>query len=292
MSSASQEVVRQQQSRPATRIGILLVGLQQANIAALRFLVLQMNRVQVTFEYEFLPVPDDDFIRHLKRGDVLDRDEIKARIPAFTDRYRSVLAKQNIAYGLQEEPAEHFVVVSLARFADQFYSTRRQAFSVLALGNWERFMAPPSILEFILTLIVREAVAAISPSLRGSVHLGTKGCLFDFTPSLDEVRFKVLGAFVCGHCSSALQTDGYPQVAAEIRSVLGKGWLGRVDDPGSPAAMVAKLGYNLFTTKGLKATPWEKILGTLQEEGVKLVLAVIGSVVGALVLVWLGLKVS
>jgi hypothetical protein len=43
--------------------------------------------------------------------------------------------------------------------------------------------APPErfvILEFIITLIMRESIAFVSPSLRGSEHLGTKGCLSDF----------------------------------------------------------------------------------------------------------------
>ena len=277
---------------PPKRIGLLLVGLEQANTVALRFLVLQMNRLQQTFEYEFLPVPDDEFILQLRRSEVLVRNDVKEQMPGFAERYRNSLAKQKIEYGLRETPPEYFVIVSLARFDDEFYSTRRHALSVLALGNWERFMAPPSILEFIFTLVVREAVAAIAPPLRGSVHLGTKGCLCDFTASLDEVRFKVLGAFVCAHCSTALQAAGYPQLTAEICSVLGRDWLGRLDDAQSPAAVVAKLGYNLFTTKGLKATPWESVLSTLQEEGVKLVLAVLGSVIGAIILFRLGLRVS
>jgi hypothetical protein len=41
-------------------------------------------------------------------------------------------------------------------------------------------MAPPSIFEFILMLLLRQAASFRAPALSKSTHLGTKGCLFDF----------------------------------------------------------------------------------------------------------------
>src|SRR5262249_28168164 len=152
------------------------------------------------------------------------------------------------------------VVISLARLEDGYYSTRAANVSLLALGNWKRKMSPPSIFEFVLTLVLREGIAAVAPSLRGSVHLGTKGCILDFTANLDEVKHKVLGAFVCSHCRAALLADGQPALIAEIPTVLEKKWLGKESDPESPAATITKLGHNLFSTKGLKTTAWEKIV--------------------------------
>ena len=43
------------------RIGILLAHMDKLNITALKFLVLRMNMLQHTFEYEFLPLPLDKF---------------------------------------------------------------------------------------------------------------------------------------------------------------------------------------------------------------------------------------
>jgi hypothetical protein len=151
-------------------------------------------------------------------------------------------------------------------------------------------MAPPSIVEFLLTLIVREAVASVSPQLRGSVHLGTKGCLFDFTYNLDDVRFKVLNAFVCNYCVTALTVDQLPSLPHEIQKVLRKKWLGPSSKAGSPAAIVSKLGHDLFTTKGLQPTFWEQVIKILREEGTKQVLTIVGIVLGALLLAWFGLK--
>jgi hypothetical protein len=116
-------------------------------------------------------------------------------------------------------------------------------------------------------LLLREAVAATSPSLRGSVHLGTKGCLCDFSPSLSDVRQKVLNGFVCAHCRAVLDADGLPGLAAELEAVLQRQWLGSPTEAGTPAGIAAKLGYDLlFVASGLKASPWESFKSTLRQQ--------------------------
>ncbi|MBS0150484.1 MAG: hypothetical protein JSR31_06040 [Nitrospira sp.] len=222
----------------------------------------------------------------------LNRTDIKSQTADFHQRYRAYLAGLNKDFLLKEAPPDYFIVVCLATFDDDYYTTRKDRVSVIALGNWERHMAPPSIVEFLLTLIVREAVASVSPLLGGSVHLGTKGCLCDFTPQLDDARFKVLNAFVCGHCANALSTDKLPQLVEELQFVLSKKWLGLTSKVGTPAAIALKLGHDLFATKGLQPTFWEQALKTLQEEGTKQILTLIGAVVGAVLLVWFGIKGS
>jgi hypothetical protein len=67
--------------------------------------------------------------------------------------------------------------------------------------------------------------------------------------------------------------------------------LGRRDDAGSPAAIVSKLGFDLFITKGLSATTWERVTARLQEEGIKQLMTVLGVVLGAGLLFWLGWRV-
>jgi len=237
-----------------------------------------------------LPCAVDDFLVTLRSKSLIDRDHVRAELPAFYKRYRAYLTSLNASYSLKEDPPEYFVVVCLSTFKDDYYTTRKDHISVIALGNWERPMAPPSIVEFLLTLIVREAVASVSPQLRGSVHLGTKGCLCDFTFDLEDVRFKVLTAFVCSHCVTALAIDKLPGLPGEIEEVLKKKWLGVSSKVGSPAAIVSKLGHDLFTTKGLQPTLWEQISKVLREEGTKQVLKIIGLVLAAALLAWLGLK--
>ena len=276
------------------RIGILLTGFENANIPALQFLVLHMNTLQHAFEFEFLPVnPKDEFIKKLlssSSSSPVNRNETRGNTSVFLGRYKDFLQGRVKVYEINEAPADYFIMVTKTYFDDKYYTMREDALSIIALGNWKRSMAPPSVLEFILTLIIREAVASVSKSLSGSIHLGTKGCLFDFTASLNEVRNKVLNGFICRHCREELKRGGFSDFADELTPILQKQWLGKSDDPTSPAGISLKLGYDLFTTKGSEATKWEKFLTTIQDEGVKQLIKIAGGVIIAGLLFWLGWK--
>lgn len=273
------------------RIGVLTGRAEGFNLPALRFLVLQLNRLQSSFEYEFLRTDDfkDQFLDDLVDRARVDREEIRKKVPAFITKFTTHLEEKNKKFLLQEPPPNYFILLTLAKYKDNYYSMREARMSVLALGNWDARMAPPTILEFVLTLILRDSLAAACPGLSGSVHAGTKGCLCDFTEYQDETRFKALEGFVCNHCRGVL--GDFQNVADDITRILGWQWLGEKTDPGSPAGILSKLGYDLFLTKGLKRVR-DKILNTLREEITKDVVRIFVELLIAALLLWLGLKPS
>jgi hypothetical protein len=276
------------------RFGILSV-VEQVNDAALRFIILSLNLIQDSFEFEFVPFNSKDQLLEALRLDTpVDREEIRDKCVEFQDRQAELFRRHTKGYQAKETTPDHVIVLSTARFSDNFYSVRCGGVSVIALGNWRRSMAPPSILEFFLTLITREVIAAVSPKLRGSVHVGTKGCPCDFTPSLSEVRQKVLSSYLCDYCRRSLEEDGVGGSIREIEKMLAKSWLGSPDDSSSVAAITSALGHDLFLVKGLRPTFWEAFLVTLRQEGAKQALAMTATVVAAILvatlLVLLGLK--
>src|SRR5215469_16766959 len=96
-----------------------------------------------------------------------------------------------------------------------------------------------------------------------SQHLGTKGCLFDFTSQLADVKFKTLGGFICSDCRQALASDGHSDLPDCLEKVLTRRWIRRRSLPGSPASIVSKFGYDLFITKGPQPTFIETLVSTL-----------------------------
>ena len=207
-----------QQAR--SRIGILLadVGKFNRNDAVLKYLVLHMNTLQTTFEFEFLPVDlNDNFIQMFSAQKTVKRNSNlrKIDIPAFLEGYREYLRYQN--YVMKEERLpDNLVLVTTACFDDKYYSLREPGIAILAFGGWKSAMYPPSLIEIILAVILRQSVGLISPSLRPSVHLGTKGCLCDFTMQLNKVRQHVLNGFICGYCRTCLEADGLPTLADDL----------------------------------------------------------------------------
>jgi hypothetical protein len=194
-----------------TRIGVSLGRVPSLNVSALRFLILQMNSLQRTFEfefllsgphfnfpflpgeYEFLPTDrQDDFCIMLSSKSPINKDRVRDEAPIFLQNYREFLQGKIRYYNIKQALPDHIVLLTFAHFSDNYYTMRLKGLSILAMGNWERDLAPPSILEFILTIILREAVAFVSPLLRGSIHIGTKGCLLDFSTRSGSKSYKAL----------------------------------------------------------------------------------------------------
>lgn len=291
MNNASKVAVQQSPKR----IGILLadMGKFNRNIPVLKYLVLHMNTLQKTFEFEFLPVDlgngfiqmfsdrsDIENSRNTEKGKELREKEI----PAFREVYRADLRTKIKDFGISDqEVPEHFILVTTAHFCNNYYSMREPSFAILALSEWERRFFPPSLIEYILILILRQSVALVSPSLEASVHLGTKGCLCDFSSFLPDVRLKALNGFVCSYCRAALERDGFGTFAGELESVLKKDWLGNAAEPYAPARIAANLGYNLFITKGFIMTWQEKVQSLLTEQFLTQLIALIASTVAGVI---------
>ena len=113
---------------------------------------------------------------------------------------------------------------------------------------------------------MREAVGSVCPALRGSIHYGSKGCICDFSPVLEDVRLKVLSGFLCSYCMDALDKAGLAALSDEVKKVMGKEWLGDANEPKSVAGMLANLGVDLFVARGLVPTWRESIVKVLRED--------------------------
>lgn len=275
------------------RISILLSeDLNELHVPALKYLILHLNRLQSTFEYQFLPQPKSSrFLNYLSGNTPKDRMLVQREVSRFLSEYKAFLAGSQRQFPhLQEPLPEYYIVISLARFSDNYYLAESGQVGIIALGNWERFMAPPSLLEFILSLVIVESVYLVSTTIGHLSHLGTKGCLFDFNPQLENVRFGVLEGYICNHCRQKIAGSEFPRLAAELSEILDKKWLGQSSDPSSPAGVVANFGYDLFLTKGIKPTLWERTMSTLQQEGVKQLLKLVGTLIVAVILFYLGIK--
>ena len=271
------------------RIGIIPGPLERIKLPPLQYLILHLNTLQSSFEYQFYPSPNNDPFFTFLRSEP-DSDRVAAEAPGFLIRYKESLRHIAKGYRLTEEPAENYVLLSTVRLSDNYYTVVVEDLSVVALGNWRRAMAPPSAIEFFVFLILQLSVGLSFPPMRPAFHLGTKGCLWDFTPNLNEARYQILNGFICAHCRRKLDEAGLQDLRSDIECVARREWLGATDESRSPANIAAKLGHDLFITRGLRPTLWENALSTVRDEGVKQVMKILGAVLLAAVLVWLGLK--
>jgi hypothetical protein len=272
------------------QIGIVLCDdIAEPAAPALKFLLLQLNTLQSTFEYQFLPVPYNELLNRLASGEPIERSDVDGELPRFAKTYSDFLKRRATDYELPAVLLDQILVVSRATFRDRYYVTGSEDVTILALGNWERVMAPPSLVEFIVTLALSASVDTL-PLADDPTHLGTKGCLFDFNENLLNARFMSLQGFICQSCRGELDKAGYPRLADELTKILDKRWMGTSTDSSSPAGITAKLGYDLFLTKGLVPRFRERFLSNIEQEGIKALIKFIGEIILAGALIYLGWK--
>jgi hypothetical protein len=276
--------------RALPQIGIILCAdIAQEALPARKYLLLQLNTLQSAFEYQIIPTYSDIFLETLASRKPLNRETVLADIPRFRADYTGLLSNEIRGYGMSGQSPSHYIIISRATFEDGYYVDGQNNVSILALGNWERWMAPPSLVEFVISIVLSVSIYAL-PSIQDLFHFGTKGCLFDFNADLSNARFMSLQGFVCRECRNKLETLGYAELAAELKVILEKKWLGNISECNSPAGIAAKLGYNLFLTKGLVPRWWERSLEAIEQEGLKELIKFIGAVLLAGSLIYFGLR--
>jgi hypothetical protein len=139
------------------------------------------------------------------------RECTRAELEPFLQRLNGSLQREVQNLKDKTFPAD-FILLSMAKFGDLFYAVSKQHIRLVALGWWKKIMAPPSPVEAFVMLALRHAIALRCRYFAANTHVGTKGCLFDFTDDLAEARFKVLLGFICDECRRVLVSSGEGQL--------------------------------------------------------------------------------
>jgi hypothetical protein len=273
------------------RLSIIPADLGKFPIAALKYLLLHVNTLQNDVEFQFLPARNTQgLLADLGPKSTVSLEVLQAQLPTFIATLTADQEELASHFGLPPVDLGRCVIVSSATLDKHYYHLWQPEYSALFLGDWERAMSPPSLLEFLLSLIMVEGLYAVTPSPAAYSHFETRGCIGDFTLSLADARYKILSGHLCTDClRTAIEAIG-EQRANVWRDLLSKSWIGTLGQPLAPAAIVEKLGYNLFVTRGIAPTRWERVKELITQEGPKELIKLCAAVTLAGLLVWLGLK--
>ena len=271
------------------KIGVVIVPFGSvADRTALIYLILYMNSIQRSFEYQILPFLGTGLMEKVMPGVKVDRLEVEREMPSYLSQYRKHLQKSCSSYRLNDDFDFPFVFLSTCTFSDNYYQTGGKGWGMISLGNWERVMAPPSILEFFLTLLVRVSVDKVSTE-RMDRHFGTIGCCFDFNSSLSSLRYSILIGLVCTSCTERLESIFDDHVAIDVSLLLRRLWLGTSSHPSEVAIVTKKMGYDLFHTSGIKVTWWDRVRESFEKEFVRSMFKILVLLVGSYFVVKFGL---
>jgi hypothetical protein len=107
--------------------------------------------------------------------------EAVAQIDDFVLRVNASCAEEANSYGLQAEQIDKIVLLTNTRFRDNYYYVGCPTWAIIALGGWQNELAPPSIVEYYLSILTTSALDALGAGIER--HYLTPGCNFDFNAS-------------------------------------------------------------------------------------------------------------
>jgi len=273
------------------KIGILLTDLGGLDLRALKYLLIFQNTIQASFEFQLMPYDSNNqLFTSLNSNTSVCRNTVTEKANTFINDYKDWLVDYASGYKLEISYPDGIIILSNCKFLDNFYATGGDGWDIVALGNWERVMAPPSIVEFFLTLVLRASIDVACGDDYPKRHHSLKGCVFDFNASIDDTRYSILSGYLCDSCCKKIADTASEQVVKDACLLLGKKWLGDAIEPTTASNNVKKLGYDLFHTSGIKPTIRERLLAAAEKEAVANIFKLLGGIILVSLLVWLGLQ--
>jgi hypothetical protein len=100
----------------------------------------------------------------------------------------------------------------------------------------------------------------------------------------------VLAGFICSRCRAVLSKLLSETFVQDIELLISKTWIGSREEHTSIATNTKKLGYDLFVTKGIEPTVFERLTILVEKEGVKTILNILAALAIAGLLLWFGLR--
>src|ERR1035438_9560143 len=86
------------------RVGVILADMGKLNVTALKYLIVHLNTLQRSIEFELLtPDSTDPLLIQLSHEQIVDRDKCRGMLPTFRDRIVKELQREQTEYDLTDQ---------------------------------------------------------------------------------------------------------------------------------------------------------------------------------------------
>lgn len=292
---AAPVVTPERTGKQKPRVGVILESLGKYNTPALRYAILRLNRAQSFVEYEIVyDLPElHDFIALTSHGETISRRHLKDVATDFEEKVERLQSEPD-ADNLPRTKCNRYLAVCNCQLDDNYYLIRPnklKTMRTLMVGSWSAEFAPPSLLEFIIDICVKQGIAEAygpPPYKMMPTHSSARGCIFDFNGTLDNTRNGVLIGHICQECKArlALANPNWE----EIDNLIGGKWLGDPSDPFSPFSELQRLGFRTFKASGVKDTLWQRLREKLPDQFFGKIIEYVAAGIVLYSLIFLGLN--
>jgi hypothetical protein len=256
-----------QKSRPLTRkrprVGVIVACLGEYDSKALRYAILKLNTAQSFVEYEIVyDVPEDhDFVARTCHGEIVRKSfigEVAASFEAKVVQLQSQQFKNKL-----QTPCDRYLALCNCQLDSGVYLFKPgDRMRTLMVGSWQTHFAPPSLLEFIIDICIKQGIAEAFGAPQS--HMPSRGCIFDYNEILENTRNGVLIGYVCEECTAymAARNPNWDQ----IKELIGGRWLGEPSDPFSAYCELQRLGLKIFKASGVRDSLFRRLIDIIPQQ--------------------------
>ncbi|TBD43441.1 MULTISPECIES: hypothetical protein [Rhizobium] len=246
--------------RKRPRVGVIVACLGEYDSKALRYAILRLNTAQSFVEYEIVyDVPEDhEFVARTRYGGVVRTSYIKHAVACFE---AEVVRRQSEPFkNTPQTPCDRYLALCNCQLESGVYLFKPgNRMRTMMVGSWKTYFAPPSLLEFIVDICIKQGIAEAFGAPRA--HMPSRGCIFDYNEILENTRNGVLIGHVCEECTTHMSSRN-PNWN-EIKKLTGGRWLGDPSDPFSPYCELQRLGFKAFKASGVRDSFFRRFMDTV-----------------------------
>jgi hypothetical protein len=182
------------------------------------------------------------------------------------------------------------VIVTETPIQGRYLSVVGEDVAVITIAEWDRRFAPPSVLEFVLSNVQRAAIRMLLTTKIGS-HYPTRGCVWDFTATVEDARISVSSGYLCGTCREAVRDALDEEEVRQLEVFLRNDWVGTLRDNTSVASDLKRIfGYDLSRTRGLSPSFGEKLWESIRTKAIEHTIITVLTVLLGIAVTALGIK--
>jgi hypothetical protein len=265
----------------ATRKKVSVLFLTGANVdeLGLKYLILNLNKIQTCFEFEFPEI--DDYPLPLENW-----NDPTALLQRFVE----------ITKG-KDFKSDYFVGIVNIKIGKEWFWGSIGNFGIITTFDWKKIYSPPSVLEYVIHSIVSLLAVMSDKSNTLDSHIPTRGCFLDYMRSKAENRVDTALGYVCDDCKLMIISKLGKEYLDCFMKINSLDWIGGVKELNSVSYNLKK-NFRIDLTKdtGLSKTKGQRIgeyLLALPKEAISYSLSTaIGIVVGLAISHFLGIATA
>lgn len=236
-----------------------------------KFLVLNLNKLQQCFEFEF---PEID---EYSAGEERDYDDASVPLLEFQNYTRT-----------ESLEGDYFIGIVTGIIGENLFWVEMVNHAIITTKQWQKHFSPPSVLEYLIHSIIGILIVMSDEKRTLSSHRPTRGCCLDYTFLKEDDKADIALGYICDNCASEIREklgEDYLKCFEKMNSME---WLGEVEEMGTVAYDLKKyFKIDLNKDTGFHKTLWDKAKEHLTDVTKAIIIAACSALISVIITLWL-----